>query len=192
MLSVVTASAEVFAYCTTGESVSTTVMERMVQDGWQVIPIVSQEVYTQDTRFGTAQENLEKITAICGRQPLHTLQAVEPIGPKDLLDVLIIAPCTGSTLARLAHGISDTPVSLAAKSQLRVEKPVVLAVASNDALAGSAPNIAALLNRKQYYFTPMRQDAPQIKPRSLVADMNKIPETAALALAGKQIQPIFC
>ena len=155
-----------------------TVMERMVQDGWQVTPIVSREVYTQDTRFGTAQENLEKITAICGRQPLHTLQAVEPIGPKDLLDVLIIAPCTGSTLARLAHGISDTPV--------------VLAVASNDALAGSAPNIAALLNRKQYYFTPMRQDAPQIKPRSLVADMNKIPETAALALAGKQIQPIFC
>ena len=106
--------------------------------------------------------------------------------------MLIIAPCTGNTLARLAHGISDTPVSLAAKSQLRVEKPVVLAVASNDALAGSAPNIAALLNRKQYYFTPMRQDAPQIKPRSLVADMNKIPETAALALAGKQIQPIFC
>ena len=169
-----------------------TVMERMVQDGWQVIPIVSREVYTQDTRFGTAQEHLEKITAICGKPPLHTLQAVEPIGPKDLLDVLIIAPCTGSTLARLAHGISDTPVSHAAKSQLRVEKPVVLAVASNDALAGSAPNIAALLNRKQYYFTPMRQDAPQIKPRSLVADMNKIPETAALALAGKQIQPIFC
>ena len=169
-----------------------TVMERMVQDGWQVIPIVSREVYTQDTRFGTAQEHLEKITAICGKPPLHTLQAVEPIGPKDLLDVLIIAPCTGSTLARLAHGISDTPVSLAAKSQLRVEKPVVLAVASNDALAGSAPNIAALLNRKQYYFTPMRQDAPQIKPRSLVSDMNKIPETAALALAGKQIQPIFC
>lgn len=135
---------------------------------------------------------LGKITAICGKPPLYTLQAVEPIGPKDLLDVLIIAPCTGSTLARLAHGISDTPVSLAAKSQLRVEKPVVLAVASNDALAGSAPNIAALLNRKQYYFTPMRQDAPQIKPRSLVADMNKIPETAALALAGKQIQPIFC
>lgn len=96
------------------------------------------------------------------------------------------------TGAGLAHGISDTPVSLAAKSQLRVEKPVVLAVASNDALAGSASNIAALLNRKQYYFTPMRQDAPQIKPRSLVADMNKIPETAALALAGKQIQPIFC
>ena len=139
-----------------------TVMERMVQDGWQVIPIVSREVYTQDTRFGTAQEHLEKITAICGKPPLYTLQAVEPIGPKDLLDVLIIAPCTGSTLARLAHGISDTPVSLAAKSQLRVEKPVVLAVASNDALAGSAPNIAALLNRKQYYFTPMRQDAPQI------------------------------
>lgn len=167
------------------------VMERMTQEGWQVIPIVSQEVYTQDTRFGAAQDIVRRITDICGRPPLHTLQAVEPIGPKDLLDVLIIAPCTGSTLARLAHGISDTPVSLAAKSQLRVEKPVVLAVASNDALAGSAPNIAALLNRKQYYFTPMKQDAPHTKPRSLVADMNKIPETAALALAGKQMQPIL-
>jgi len=167
------------------------VMERMTREGWQVVPIVSQEVYTQDTRFGAAQDIVQRITDICGRTPLHTLQAVEPIGPKDLLDVLIIAPCTGSTLARLAHGISDTPVSLAAKSQLRVEKPVVLAVASNDALAGSAPNIAALLNRKQYYFTPMKQDAPHTKPRSLVADMNKIPETAALALAGKQMQPIL-
>ena len=167
------------------------VMERMTREGWQVIPIVSQEVYTQDTRFGAAQDIVQHITEICGKPPLHTLQAVEPIGPKDLLDVLIIAPCTGSTLARLAHGISDTPVSLAAKSQLRVEKPVVLAVASNDALAGSAPNIAALLNRKQYYFTPMKQDAPHTKPRSLVADMNKIPETAALALAGKQMQPIL-
>ena len=167
------------------------VMEWMTREGWQVIPIVSQEVYTQDTRFGAAQDIVQRITDICGRPPLHTLQAVEPIGPKDLLDVLIIAPCTGSTLARLAHGISDTPVSLAAKSQLRVEKPVVLAVASNDALAGSAPNIAALLNRKQYYFTPMKQDAPHTKPRSLVADMNKIPETAALALAGKQMQPIL-
>ena len=168
-----------------------TVMERMVQDGWQVIPIVSREVYTQDTRFGTAQEHLEKITAICGKPPLHTLQAVEPIGPKDLLDVLIIAPCTGSTLARLAHGISDTPVSLAAKSQLRVEKPVVLAVASNDALAGSAPNIAALLNRKHYYFVSMRQDAPHTKPRSLVAVMENIPETARAAVEGRQHQPIF-
>ncbi len=167
------------------------VMERMTREGWQVIPIVSQEVYTQDTRFGAAQDIVQRITDICGKPPLHTLQAVEPIGPKDLLDVLIIAPCTGSTLARLAHGISDTPVSLAAKSQLRVEKPVVLAVASNDALAGSAPNIAALLNRKQYYFTPMKQDAPHTKPRSLVADMNKIPETAALALVGKQMQPIL-
>ena len=167
------------------------VMEQMARDGWQVIPIVSQEVYTQDTRFGAAQDIVQHITDICGRPPLHTLQAVEPIGPKDLMDVLIIAPCTGSTLARLAHGISDTSVSLAAKSQLRVEKPVVLAVASNDALAGSAPNIAALLNRKQYYFTPMKQDAPQTKPRSLVADMNRIPETADLALAGKQIQPIL-
>lgn len=167
------------------------VMERMAEDGWNIIPIVSDPIRTQDTRFGTAQDTLDQITHICGRKPMCTLQEVEPIGPKALLDVLIIAPCTGTTLARLANGLSDTPVTLAAKSQLRVERPVVIAVSSNDALAGSAPHIAALLNRKQYYFVPMRQDAPHTKPRSLVAVMENIPETARAAVQGKQAQPIF-
>ena len=167
------------------------VMERMAKDGWNMIPIVSETVGTLDTRFGSAHDTLDEITHICGREPMRTLQDVEPIGPKAMMDVLIIAPCTGSTLARLAHGLSDTPVSLAAKSQLRVERPVVLAVSSNDALAASAPNIAALLNRKHYYFVPMRQDAPHAKPRSLVAVMESIPETAQAAAEGKQIQPIF-
>ena len=167
------------------------VMERMAQEGWTLVPIVSETVFTQDTRFGKTQDTLDHITHICGRKPLHTLQEVEPIGPRQMLDVLIIAPCTGSTLARLAHGLSDTPVSLAAKSQLRVERPVVLAVSSNDALAASAPNIAALLNRKHYYFVSMRQDAPHTKPRSLVAVMENIPETAKAAVEGRQHQPIF-
>lgn len=167
------------------------VMERMVKEGWTLIPIVSEPIRTMDTRFGAACDTLDEVEHICGRPPLCTLQDVEPIGPKAMLDVLIIAPCTGSTLARLAHGLSDTPVALAAKSQLRVERPVVLAVSSNDALAASAPNIAALLNRKHCYFTPMRQDAPHSKPRSLVAVMESIPEAAQAAVDGKQIQPIF-
>lgn len=167
------------------------VMERMVKNGWNLIPIVSNPIGTQDTRFGTARDTLDQITHICGTKPLCTLQEVEPIGPKAMMDVLIIAPCTGTTLARLANGLSDTPVTLAAKSQLRVERPVVLAVSSNDALAASAPNIAALLNRKHYYFVPMRQDAPHTKPRSLVAVMENIPETAKAAVEGKQVQPIL-
>lgn len=167
------------------------VMERMVKDGWDILPIVSDSVGTMDTRFGAAHDTMDEITHICGREPMCTLQDVEPIGPKAMMDVLIIAPCTGNTLARLAHGLSDTPVALAAKSQLRIERPVVLAVSSNDALAASAPNIATLLNRKHYYFVPMRQDAPHAKPRSLVAVMENIPETAKAAAEGKQLQPIF-
>ncbi len=167
------------------------VMERMAKDGWTLLPIVSDPLGTQDTRFGTARDTLDQIEHICGRPPMRTLQDVEPIGPKGMMDVLIIAPCTGSTLARLAHGLSDTPVTLAAKSQLRIERPVVLAVSTNDALAASAPNIAALLCRKHYYFVPMRQDAPHSKPRSLVAVMENIPETANAAAQGRQVQPIL-
>lgn len=167
------------------------VMERMAKDGWNIIPIVSVPLGCEDTRFGTAADILSRIEHICGRPAMRSLQEVEPIGPKKLLDVLIIAPCTGSTLARLANGLSDTPVTLAAKSQLRVERPVVLAVSTNDALSGSAPNIAALLIRKHYYFVPMRQDAPHTKPRSLVAVMENIPETAEAAAQGRQVQPIL-
>lgn len=167
------------------------VMERMANEGWNLLPIVSAPVGALDTRFGAACDTLDQIEHICGRPPMRTLQDVEPIGPKAMMDVLIIAPCTGSTLARLANGLSDTPVALAAKSQLRVERPVVLAVSSNDALAASAYNIAALLNRKHYYFVPMRQDAPHTKPRSLIAVMENIPETARAAVQGKQLQPIL-
>ena len=123
--------------------------------------------------------------------PLHTIEAVEPIGPQKLLDALIIAPCTGNTLAKLAHGIADGPVTMAAKSHLRNGRPVVVAVSTNDALAGAAENIGKLLVRKHYYFVPFGQDNATDKPTSMVADFTKIPDALAYALEGKQMQPIL-
>lgn len=156
-----------------------------------VIPIFSQSAYTLDSRFGTAAEHIKKAEAICGQLPLHTLDQVEPIGPKRLLDALIIAPCTGNTLAKLAHSIADGPVTMAAKSHLRNGRPIILAVSTNDALAGAAENIGKLLSRKYFYFVPFGQDDPLGKPTSMVADFSKIPQTLELALEGKQMQPIL-
>ena len=156
-----------------------------------VTPILSEAAGTIDSRFGSAQAHIEKITAICKRPPLLTIKEVEPIGPKKLLDALIIAPCTGNTLAKLAHGIADSPVTMAAKSHLRNGRPVIIAISTNDALAGAAENIGRLLVRKNYYFVPFGQDDPDKKPTSIVADFSKIPETLRLALEGKQIQPIL-
>lgn len=156
-----------------------------------IIPIFSDVSYTTDSRFGTHQAHIEKAEQICGREVLHTIAQVEPIGPKGLLDALVIAPCTGNTLAKLAHSIADGPVTMAAKSHLRNGRPVIVAVSTNDALAGAAENIGKLLGRKHYYFVPFGQDSPEKKPTSMVADFNKIPETLAFALEGKQIQPII-
>ncbi len=157
----------------------------------QIIPIFSQNAYTTDSRFGTANEHIRKATDICGKEPLHTIAQVEPIGPKKLLDILVVAPCTGNTLAKLAHGIADGPVTLAVKSHLRNGRPVVIAVSTNDALSGAAENIGRLLNRKHYYFVPFGQDDPEKKPNSMVADFTRLPQTIALANSGKQIQPIL-
>ncbi len=157
----------------------------------QVIPIFSPAAYGTDTRFGTAQEHIRRAADICGMDPLHTLQQVEPIGPKGLLDVLVIAPCTGNTLAKLAHGIADTPVTMAAKSHLRNGRPVVIGISTNDGLAGAAENIGRLLNRRHYYFVPFGQDDPQNKPASLVADFTQLPNTVEKAAKGIQIQPIL-
>lgn len=154
-------------------------------------PIFSHSAHTVDSRFGTAQEHIATVTQICGRAPLTTLSQVEPIGPKKLLDILVIAPCTGNTLAKLAHGIADTPVTMAAKSHLRNGRPVVIAVSTNDALSGAAENIGRLLNRRHYYFVPFGQDDPENKPCSLIADFTKIPQTVTLAAAGKQLQPLL-
>lgn len=156
-----------------------------------LIPIFSHSAYTIDSRFGTAQEHIRRAEQICGKTPLSTIAQVEPIGPKKLLDALIIAPCTGNTLAKLAHSIADGPVTMAAKSHLRNGRPVLVAVSTNDALAGAAENIGKLLGRKNYFFVPFGQDDPQRKPTSMVADFSMILPALDAALAGKQLQPIL-
>lgn len=166
-------------------------MEELVAAGHTLIPIFSETVYTTDTRFGPAAEWQQRVTKLCGRPPLHTLPQVEPIGPQNRTDLLVVMPCTGSTLSRLAAGESSTAVALAVKSHLRRERPVVIAVSTNDALAGSFPAIAALKNRKHLYFVPMRQDDPQNKPNSLVADFTCLPQTLEAAAEGRQVQPVF-
>ncbi len=159
--------------------------------GHDVIPIMSFNAYLTDTRFGTAAEHIQKIESITGHPVLHTIDQVEPIGPKKVLDVLIVAPCTGNTLGKLAAGIYDTPVTLAVKSHLRNARPVVIAVSTNDGLSGSARNIGFLQNLKNIYFVPYSQDDPIKKPMSLVAHMDMIPQTIIHALHGQQIQPIL-
>ena len=157
----------------------------------RVIPIFSHSAYTLDSRFGTAQSHIDRATAICGQPPLHTIPEVEPIGPKKLLAALVIAPCTGNTLAKLAHSIADTPVTMAAKSHLRNGRPILLAVSTNDALAGAAENIGKLLCRRNFYFVPFGQDDPIQKPTSMVADFSQLPQALEAMTEGRQIQPIL-
>lgn len=165
------------------------VMARLAKEH-TVIPIFSHSAYTVDSRFGTAQEHIRMAEQICGRHPICTIAQAEPIGPKKLLDVLVIAPCTGNTLAKLAHSIADGPVTMAAKSHLRNGRAVVVALSTNDALAGAAENIGKLLSRKNYFFVPFGQDDPEKKPTSMVAHFEKIPETLEAAIQEKQIQPV--
>lgn len=157
----------------------------------RLLPIFSETAGATDTRFGRSADFLQAATEICGHGVIDSIRAAEPIGPKQLLDVLVIAPCTGNTLAKLATGIADTAVTMAAKAHLRNGRPVVVAVSTNDGLAGAARNIGELLCRKHYYFVPFRQDDPVGKPTSLVADMEQIPATVTAALAGQQLQPLL-
>ncbi len=166
------------------------VMELLTRD-YQVTPIFSTASHTIDSRFGAAVDHVHLAEEICGTPLLHTIAQVEPIGPKKLFDALIIAPCTGNTLAKLAHSIADTPVTMAAKSHLRNGRPLIVAVSTNDGLAGAAENIGKLLARKHYYFVPFGQDDAEKKPTSMVADFAKIPQTLEAALEGRQIQPIL-
>lgn len=157
----------------------------------KVIPILSEAAYATDSRFGTAEHWKRKLEEFCGCPPLHLISQVEPIGPKGLLDILVIAPCTGNTLAKLSHSIADGPVTMAAKSHLRNGRPVLVAVSTNDGLAGAGENIGRLLARKHYYFVPFGQDDPLKKPTSLIADFAQIPQAMEGALAGQQIQPML-
>ena len=165
--------------------------ERLAGLGAQLYPILSENAWSLDTRFFSAEAVRDRLGAICGREIWHTLPQVEPIGPKKLLDLLIIAPCTGNTLGKLAGGVFDTPAAMAAKSHLRNDRPLLLAVSTNDGLAMSARSIGTLLPWKNVYFVPFGQDDPAKKPTSLVADMNLIPAAAAEALRGKQLQPVL-
>lgn len=156
-----------------------------------VVPILSENSAATDTRFGTAEEHKKRLEEICGRPPITTIRQAEPIGPKQLLDVLVIAPCTGNTLGKLANGITDTTVTMAAKAHLRNGRPLVLAISTNDGLAVSLRNLGDLSMRKHIYLVPFGQDDAEKKPNSLVADMGLITQTIEAALEGKQIQPIL-
>ena len=166
-------------------------LEKLVQLYETVIPITSENTAFTDTRFGTSDDLLERLEDLTGHEVLCDIPSVEPIGPKGLLDVLVVAPATGNTIAKLAAGITDTVVTMAVKAHLRNGRPVVIAMASNDGLAAGARNIGELLVRKHYYFVPFGQDNAKTKPCSLIADFSKIPETVEAALRGEQIQPIL-
>jgi len=166
-------------------------IENLAACGYNIIPIMSENSYTCDTRFGDAKYWIAKIKEITGNRIIHTIPDAEPIGPKKLLDALIIAPCTGNTLAKLAYGITDSCVTLAAKAHLRNARPLIIAPSTNDALANASKNIGALLNYKNIYFVPFGQDNFKNKPTSMVADFTLIPATLDAALSGKQIQPVI-
>ncbi len=163
----------------------------LVETGAKVLPIMSTFAAGTDTRFGTAAAFRETIEGLCGEKIIATIAGAEPIGPKKLLDILLIAPCTGNTLAKLAYGIADSPVTMAAKAHLRNARPVVLAVSTNDGLAGAAKNIGSLLNTKNMYFVPFGQDDPAGKPTSLIAHMDLLLPSMEAALSGTQLQPIL-
>ena len=167
-------------------------LEKVAETGANIFPIMSEIAYSTDTRFGTCEEFRTRIESICKNPIIKTVKEAEPIGPKGYLDILVIAPCTGNTLAKLASGIADSSVTMAAKAHLRNGKPVVIAPSTNDGLGSAAKNIGLLLNNKNLYFVPFGQDDCIKKPNSLVADMTKILPALEFALDGKQLQPILC
>lgn len=178
------------SFCTFARSFAA--LERLVGDGIEVQPIMSETAYTLDTRFQRAAEFAERVETLCGRKIIHTIRDAEPLGPSRPLDALIIAPCTGNTLAKIASGITDTPVTMAAKAHLRRDGLLLIALATNDAMSQNLSNIARLLTRKSVYFVRMAQDDPIGKPHSLVARMEEIPESLLAAREGHQMRPIFC
>lgn len=177
------------SFCTFGKAFEQ--LERLIYQGADVTAIMSFNAASMDTRFGKAKEHIDFLEKATGKAVIKTIEDAEPIGPKKMFDIIVIAPCTGNTLAKLAAGIIDTPVTMAAKSHLRNGSPLVIAPSTNDGLSGSAKNIGALLNYRNIYLVPFAQDDTNAKPRSLVADFGKIPDAAAAALDGKQLQPLL-
>ena len=166
-------------------------LKEIISKGHEVTPVLSEIVCNTDTRFGKCEDWINKIEELCGKSIIHTISDAEPLGPKISLDALIIAPCTGNTLAKLANGITDTPVCMAAKAHLRSDRPLIISLATNDAMSANLGNIATLLARKNIYFVPMKQDDPEKKPHSLVADLSLLPQTINDALSGKQTRKLF-
>lgn len=166
-------------------------VENLVASGAIVTPVLSPAVDSVDTRYGTAADLRARLVEITGHQPLTAFTEVEPIGPKRLFDIVVVAPCTGNTLAKLANGISDTPATMAIKSHLRNGRPVLLAISSNDGLGANGRNIGQLLNTKNIYFVPFGQDNPLEKPNSLDAKLELMPMAIEQALEGRQAQPIL-
>ena len=173
------------SFCTFSKSIEE--LKKIVSAGHSVVPIMSENAYSTDTRFGDARDIQEQLIQITGNSIIHTISAAEPIGPKKMFDVLIVAPCTGNTLAKLASGITDTSVTMAVKSHLRNSKPVVIGVSTNDALGAAAKNIGILRNYKNYYFVPLGMDDCINKPKSMVCDFTKVLSTALLAAQGKEV-----
>ena len=177
------------SFCTFSKTIPK--MKELIEKGAEVIPIMSFNSYNLDTKFGKAQDFINEIEKITGKKIIHTIQEAEPIGPKRLTDIMVVAPCSGNTMAKLACDIIDTPATMAVKSHLRNNLPVVIAPSTNNGLSGNAKNIGILLNRKHYYFVPFRQDNPITKPRSIVFDSEYIVKTIESALEDKQIEPIL-
>ena len=178
------------SFCTYEKTIKE--LELLSKTNVEIFPIMSEVSYSTDTRFGKCTDFQQRLRDITKKEIIKSVKEAEPIGPKGYLDILVIAPCTGNTLAKLANGIADTSVTMAAKAHLRNQKPVVVAVSTNDGLANAAKNIGILLNCKNIYFVPFRQDDCINKPNSLVADMSKIKETLEAALDRKQLQPVLC
>ena len=177
------------SFCTLSQSVN--ILSRLKKSGYDILPIMSEITASTDTRFGKAADFIWQIEDICGRKLVRTVPDAEPLGPSIPLEALLICPCTGNTLAKIANGITDTPVCMAAKAHLRSDRPLLITLASNDALSANLRNIGTLLSRKNVYFTPLRQDDPVSKPHSLVANFEKVPEALQAALEGKQLRPLF-
>lgn len=177
------------SFCTFRKAIDQ--LKKIIKLGAKVVPIMSVNSYAMDTKFGKAEDFIKEIEEITGNKVLHTIQEVEPIGPKDMLDILVVAPASGNTIAKLANDIIDGPATMAVKSHLRRERPVVIAISTNNGLSGAGENIGKLFNRKHYYFVPFRQDNPITKPRSIVFDPSYLIKTIEEALDGEQIQPML-
>ena len=177
------------SFCTIEQSLS--VLKELAKSDANIIPIMSQIVYTTDTRFTKAESLIKTVEEITQNTVIKTVEQAEPIGPKGLLDLLIICPCTGNTISKIANGITDTSVTMAAKAHLRNNRPVLISLATNDALSGSAQSIGRLLSMKNVYFTPFGQDDALKKPTSMICDFGSVIKAGKLALEGKQIQPIL-